>query len=165
MLFDRRPTDDERRFDEDLARVARGEWSADGPTSESTEDLDMARILLASMAPLRETQPGARARIWHATQERIETRQARPVLLSLAPTTPGRRLLAATAAMALLVGGLSPIGEQALAAAQDAVHEVVRAAHPGNDWIDLPGGEGVDDPHAVEVPYDPDAVEDVQPVE
>ena len=164
MLLDRRPTDDERRFDDDLARVLRGEWAAHGPRSESTEDLEMARMLSASLAPLRETQPWAQARIWHDAQERIEAQQARPVLRGIAPTAPGRRLLAAAAAVALLVAGLSPVGEQALAAAQDAVQEVVRAAQPGNDWIDVPGGEDVDDPNAITVPYDPDAVEDVEPV-
>ncbi len=165
MLFDRRPTDDERRFDEDLARVARGEWSADGPTSEFTEDLDMARFLSASLAPLRETPPEAQARIWHGAQERIAAQRPRPFLRGIASTTPGSRLLAAAAAVALLVAGLSPVGEEALAAAQDAVQEVVRAAHPGIDEIIVPGdGEAVDDPNAIEVPYDPDAVEDVQPV-
>ena len=169
MLGDRRPTDHERRFDEDLARVARGEWSADGPTHESTEELDMARLLSASLAPLRETPPGARTWIWHGARERIEARRARPFPPGITSTPPGRRLMAAAAAVALLVAGLSPVGEQALAAAQDAVQdavqEVVRAAQPGNDWIDLPGGEDVDDPNAVTVPYDPNAVEDIQPTE
>ena len=123
----------------------------------------MARLLSASLAPLRETPPGARTRIWHGAQERIEARRARPFPPGIASTPLGRRLMAAAAAVALLVAGLSPAGEQALAAAQDAVQEVVRAAHPGTDWIDLPGGEDGDDPHAVEGPYDPNAVEDVQP--
>jgi len=70
------------------------------------------------------------------------------------------------AAVTLLIAGLGPVGEQALAAAQDAVHEVVHAVHPGNDaGTVMESWEAIADPNAIAVPYDPKAQEDVQSAE
>ena len=73
-------------------------------------------------------------------------------------------VLATAAALLLGVAGLPGL-QAAPIAAQDVVEEVVKAPCPGNDWIDVPGnGEPVDDPHAVEVPYDPTIEGEVEPV-
>jgi hypothetical protein len=160
-MFDRRPTADDARFDETLERVLRGDRPAATPAE--AEEIAVAEIVARGLAPIKHPPTGTDERVWHEARERIEARQALPVRWRTTATSPGRRLVA-VAAVALIVSGLSPVGDQALAAVQGALQEVVRAARPGTDEIAVPGnGEAVDDPNAVTVPYDPNAVEDIQP--
>ena len=79
--------------------------------------------------------------------------------------TSRREPIALAVAAALLLGVLGLPGPQtASAAAQDITEEVSKAPCPGNDWIDVPGNEDVDDPNAVTVPYDPGVEGEVEPV-
>ena len=169
-MRDRRPAAD-FQFDEDLERVVRGERPARAPAPGAegyAEELAAARSLAAELAPLREPPAEVCDRIWRRTQERIEAQGGRrPPARAGAPSLvrfPVRRLVAVAAAVALLLGAISPAGQHALGAAQEIIEEIVKAPHAGNDVEVVPGNEDVDDPHAVEVPYDPTTEGEIEPV-
>ena len=137
-MFDRRPTAADRRFDEDLECVLRGEWSAQ-ESAAGTEDLLMARLFAARLAPLQELSCDTRERVWHDVEARVDARPVHLAWLRLATTGPRRKLVAAATAVALVVAGASPLGQQALVAAQDAAASML-AAVPGVriDKADIP---------------------------
>lgn len=120
-MFHRRTSAADQRFDQTLEHAIM-DGRPDGDEATGIDDeLGVARVLGAELAPFREVSPRVRERTWQAVQARITAREqtAFPGLLGdrLAKRAPRlvRRRVWVAAALALTIGLASPFGQQALA--------------------------------------------------